>query len=65
MPRSTRRTAPTAKRRKDGSIASSARSRLEGPLTDEQKRRLMEIADRCPVHQTLTSEVDIRTRLAA
>jgi putative redox protein len=37
---------------------------LEGALSDEQKARLMEIADRCPVHRTLTSEVSIRTRLA-
>jgi len=37
---------------------------LEGTLTDEQKHRLMEMADRCPVHRTLTSEVNIRTRLA-
>jgi len=35
---------------------------LEGALTDEQKARLMEIADRCPVHRTLTSEIEIRTR---
>src|SRR5215471_13034368 len=27
----------------------------------EQRRRLLEIADKCPVHRTLTSEVDIRT----
>lgn len=26
---------------------------LEGPLTDEQRRRLLQIADRCPVKQTL------------
>ena len=38
---------------------------LEGPLDDEQRRRLMEIADRCPVHRTLTSEISIKTRLAA
>jgi len=38
---------------------------LEGVLSDEQKARLMEIADRCPVHRTLTSEISIRTRLAA
>jgi hypothetical protein len=25
---------------------------------------LLEIADRCPVHRTLTSEIDIRTSLA-
>jgi putative redox protein len=38
---------------------------LEGALTDEQKSRLMQIADRCPVHRTLTSEIEIRTRPAA
>jgi putative redox protein len=37
---------------------------LEGALSDEQRTRLMEIADRCPVHRTLTSEISIRTRLA-
>jgi putative redox protein len=35
---------------------------LTGPLTDDQRSKLMEIADRCPVHQTLTSEINIRTR---
>jgi uncharacterized OsmC-like protein len=25
------------------------------------RRRLLEIADKCPVHRTLTSEIDIRT----
>jgi putative redox protein len=34
---------------------------LEGDLTAEQRARLMEIADRCPVHRTLKSEIDIRT----
>ena len=37
---------------------------LEGVLDDTQKARLMEIADRCPVHRTLTSEIEIRTRQA-
>ena len=37
---------------------------LEGALTDEHKARLMQIADRCPVHRTLTSEIEIRTRPA-
>ncbi len=36
---------------------------LAGPLTDEQRSRLLEIAGRCPVHRTLTSEIDIATRL--
>ncbi len=34
---------------------------LEGDLTAEQRKRLLEIADKCPVHRTLTSEIDIRT----
>jgi uncharacterized OsmC-like protein/alpha-beta hydrolase superfamily lysophospholipase len=34
---------------------------LEGELDDAARARLMEIADKCPVHRTLTSEVDIRT----
>ena len=37
---------------------------LEGALSDEQKARLMEIADKCPVHRTLTSEISIRSSLA-
>ena len=37
---------------------------LAGALSDEQRARLMEIADRCPVHRTLVSEINIRTRLA-
>src|SRR5262249_22327688 len=38
--------------------------RLDGPLDAEQKARLMEIADKCPVHRTLTSEIKIETRMA-
>jgi len=34
-----------------------------GVLSDEQRARLLEIADKCPVHRTLTSEIDIRSRL--
>ena len=34
---------------------------LDGELSDEQRARLVEIADKCPVHRTLTSEVSIRT----
>ena len=36
---------------------------LEGELSAEQRQRLLEIADRCPVHRTLTSEVKVRTSL--
>jgi putative redox protein len=37
---------------------------MEGTLGKEQRDRLLEIADRCPVHRTLTSEINIRTKLA-
>jgi uncharacterized OsmC-like protein len=33
-----------------------------GPLSAEQRVRLLDIAGKCPVHRTLTSEVDVRTR---
>jgi putative redox protein len=36
---------------------------LTGTLTDEQRARLLEIANMCPVHRTLTSEVRIQSRL--
>jgi putative redox protein len=34
---------------------------MEGALDAEQRKRLMEIADKCPVHRTLTSEIHIVT----
>ncbi len=37
---------------------------LEGPLDVEQRKRILEIADKCPVHRTLTSEIRIVTRAA-
>ncbi len=37
---------------------------MEGTLDAEQRAKLMEIADKCPVHRTLTSEVHIVTRPA-
>src|SRR5438094_1548384 len=36
---------------------------LSGSLTDEQRAKLIEIAGKCPVHQTLTSEINIKTRV--
>ena len=35
---------------------------IEGALDDEQRKRLMEIADKCPVHRTLHSEIRIVTK---
>ena len=36
---------------------------FEGPLDQDQRARLLAIADRCPVHLTLASTIEIRTRL--
>jgi putative redox protein len=36
---------------------------LAGELDDTQRERLLQIAERCPIHQTLTSEVNIATYL--
>jgi putative redox protein len=37
---------------------------LEGSLDEAQRSRLLEMANRCPVHRTLTSGIDIRTQLS-
>jgi putative redox protein len=36
---------------------------LVGALSDEQRARLLAIADKCPIHRTLTSELHIQSRL--
>lgn len=36
---------------------------LDGPLSEDQRGRLLEIANRCPVHLTLSSKMEIRTRV--
>jgi putative redox protein len=47
---------------KEGSIDRIERVlTLQGNLDAGQRHRLLEIADKCPVHRTLTSEIDIRT----
>jgi putative redox protein len=38
--------------------------RLQGDLTDEQKARIVEIAEKCPVARTLKGTIAIDTRLA-
>ena len=38
---------------------------LTGDLDNRQKQRLLKIADRCPVHRTLKSEIVIKTELKA
>jgi len=50
---------------KDGKIDRIERAiTLEGALDDAQRQRLIEIAEKCPVHRTLHSEVNVRTRLS-
>ena len=38
---------------------------LTGHLNDQQRTRLLEIANQCPVHKTLRNQIDIKTRLSA
>lgn len=38
---------------------------LTGELTEAQRTRLLEIAGRCPVHRTLRSEIEVRSRIDA
>ena len=50
---------------KDGRIDEFRRTiSLEGDLTDAQRQRMLEIADRCPMHRTLHGEVKVRSSLA-
>ena len=37
---------------------------VAGGLTEEQRSKLLEISNKCPVHRTLTSEINIRTTFA-
>lgn len=37
---------------------------VDGPLSDEQREKLVEIANRCPVHRTLTGKLEIATEMA-
>jgi putative redox protein len=36
---------------------------LEGNLDEEQRKRLLQIANSCPVHKTLTNPIEINTKL--
>jgi uncharacterized OsmC-like protein/pimeloyl-ACP methyl ester carboxylesterase len=50
---------------KDGMLDQIDRTiAMEGALDPEQRGKLMEIADKCPVHRTLTSEIHIVTHAA-
>ena len=48
----------------DGPIGEITRDiTIEGDVPKDQRPRLMEIAGKCPVHQTLTREIKIRSNL--
>ncbi len=50
---------------REGRIHEFARSiSIEGELDDAQRERMLQIADRCPVHRTLEGEIKIRSTLA-
>ncbi len=50
---------------KDGQITEIEREiTLQGEMSAEQRRMLMDIADKCPVHRTLSQEIKVRTHLA-
>jgi len=34
---------------------------FEGSLTDDQKERMLQIADKCPTHRLLTNQIEIET----
>ncbi|MEN9378441.1 MAG: hypothetical protein RJB15_119, partial [Pseudomonadota bacterium] len=36
---------------------------LQGKLSEEEKNRLVEIANKCPIHKALAGEVQIKTQL--
>jgi uncharacterized OsmC-like protein/fermentation-respiration switch protein FrsA (DUF1100 family) len=51
---------------KEGDIGEITREIIiEGDVPEAERARLMEIADKCPIHRTLTHEIKIRSRLAS
>lgn len=38
---------------------------LQGNLSDEEKTRLLEIANKCPIHKALSGEIQIKTQLVS
>ena len=49
----------------DGKFVISRQLTIDGDLDAEQRQRLTEIADKCPVHKTLTGEIAIETKASA
>ena len=69
--RITRPAAPQASGAPNGAAADEVVDILEreitltGNFTDAERQRVLEIADRCPVHRTLTGHIEINTRSKA
>lgn len=54
-----------ASREREGHYGLTVSMTFHGPLTDEQRNRLLEVAGKCPVHKLMTTvEVNITTRFA-
>lgn len=49
----------------EGAFVLTRKVTLRGDLTDEQRARLLEIANKCPVHKSLTGPIRIDTDLTA
>ncbi|HVK63470.1 MAG TPA: OsmC family protein [Polyangium sp.] len=49
--------------KRDGSFLAKRSIRLVGDLTDEQRARLLDIANKCPVHKMLTGKIEIESSL--
>jgi putative redox protein len=47
----------------DGAFVLTRKVGVRGPLDDEQRARLLEIADKCPVHKSLSGPIRIQTTL--
>ena len=45
----------------EGKYVITRKITMEGELDAEQRQRLLGIADKCPVHRTLTGEVTVQT----
>ena len=52
--------------KREGAMHSEIKTffRFEGPLTEEQKKKLLVIADRCPVHKLLNGSFQIESLMA-
>ena len=48
----------------DGATLIERQLSFEGELSDDQKKRLVQIADACPIHKMLTGKIIIETGLA-